>query len=147
MPSEIRCYELFRGCSSRNVRQRGFQYVETFFKLRIGHNQRHQNAHDVAVGSCGDGDEALLVAILRDLFCFLSRRFARWGILDKFNRTHSAKATNFANDLKLLHPLSAALFEFAAKLCGARKQAFFFDDLESSQRGGTRERIPAKRSA
>ena len=54
--------------------QRGFQHVETFVHLLVGCDQRDQDANHVGVRTGGDRDQAVLVAILRDLLGFVGGR-------------------------------------------------------------------------
>ena len=103
------------------MRQSRFQYIKAFVKLGISDHERDENPHDIAVGSGSDGDQSVLVAVLRKLFGFLAGRLARRRIFDEFNGTHAAKAANFADDLELLHPILAAFFELPSKMRGAGK--------------------------
>src|SRR4030095_5533221 len=117
----VRCYELLLGCSGGDVRQRGFQHVETLVKLRVVQHKRNKNSHTVAVRASRDGDQAVLVAVLRDPFGFLAGRFPRGRILDELDSAHAAEAADVADNLKLFGPLLAPFFEFSAEFGRARE--------------------------
>ena len=116
------------------MRQSSFQNVKAFLKLRVADNQRNENTHHVAIGASGNGDQAILITILRELFCFVGSGFARCRIFNQLNGAHSTEAANFANHLKLFFPFLAALFKFPAQRGGTREQPVFFDDLERCKR-------------
>src|SRR5215471_12053560 len=49
--------------SLRDGREARFDHVQSFFELRIGHDQRHQYAHHIPVRSRRNVDQPMLVTI------------------------------------------------------------------------------------
>ena len=56
--------------------ERGFNDVEAFIELLVGDHEWHEDANDVVECAGGDGDEAVLVAVARDLLSFSVGGFA-----------------------------------------------------------------------
>src|SRR5260221_6663322 len=106
---QIRCNELPLGCSRANVRQPSFQNVKAFLKLRIADNQRNEDTHHVTVGAGGNGDQSLLVTILREPFCFISFRVAGYAVLDQVNCAQSTPSADFGDHLKMFLPYFVTL--------------------------------------
>src|ERR1043166_7359285 len=122
-PLQIRCHELLFRCGCGNVGQCRFEDVQAFIKLLVGDYEGNEYAHNVVIGTGGDSDQAVFIAVLRDSLRFVAGRFASDEIFHQFDGAHATEAANFADDLELFLPLITACFEFFAELCGAHAQA------------------------
>ena len=127
--------------------QRGFQHPEAFVELRIADHQRHQDAHHVAVAPGGDGDQAVLVAILRDFLGLRIGRLARLRVAHQLDGAHPAEPAHVAYQRPLLLPAAGAFFEALADGLRTLQQPFFLDDLHAGQRRGASQRIAGERPA
>src|SRR6266700_4094767 len=70
--------------------ERGFDDVEAFVELLVGDDKRDEDANHVLQRAGGDGDEAVLVAITRDLLGFRVGGLAGGSVAHKFHRAHAA---------------------------------------------------------
>src|SRR5205814_6440476 len=99
--------------------ERGFDDVEAFIKLFVGDHKRDEDANDVVEGARGDGDEAVLVAVARDLpglgvgGLAWASRLARivfraasrgTGVANEFDGAHAPKAANIADEVPFVLP-------------------------------------------
>src|ERR1051325_9057233 len=70
-PLQIRCHELLFRCGCGNVGQCRFEDVQAFIKLLVGDYEGNEYAHNVAIGTGGDSDQAVFIAVLRDSLRFV----------------------------------------------------------------------------
>src|SRR5215472_18155797 len=116
-----------------DVRQAGFENVEAFVELLVGRDQRNQDAHNIAIGSGSDRDEAVLVSKLGKFLGLCGSGLTGIAVADEFDGTHAAKATYLANDRPLLLPLFGTFFETLADGSGTREQAILFKGFKGRQ--------------
>src|SRR5260370_10831776 len=139
-----------------------FDDAEAFVELLVGDDERDEDADDVVEGAGGDGDEAVLVAVARDLFGLgvgglawvsrlariVSRAASRGsGVADQLDGAHAAEAANVADEIPFLLPAAGAFFKTLAEGGGAREQTLFLDGFDGGERGGAGDRVAAVCSA
>src|SRR6266853_6007631 len=81
----------------RDGGQRGFDHTASFVELLVGDYQRNEDANHIVEGAGGDGDEAVLVAILCDFRGLGVRWLARPRVAHHLNGAHAAQATNISH--------------------------------------------------
>src|ERR1700722_14559730 len=101
-----------------------FEHVQRLAHLFVGHDQRHQHANHIAVRSRCDCDQAMLIAILRDLFCLVGSGSFRLRRLHQFDGLHATQAAHIADDRPAPLPFSGATLEAFAKFIGSREKIF-----------------------
>src|ERR1035438_3699687 len=99
----------------------GLEHTEPFVDLRVGGDQRHQDADHVGVRAGCDCDQAALVTILRDLLCLLCSRSFRFLRLYEFDSLHAAEATHVADDGPAALPLAGTALKALSEFVGARQ--------------------------
>src|SRR6266436_2720256 len=134
---ERRLLALDNGC------KRGFDNVKTLVELLICDHQWNEDADYIVESSGGDGDEAVLVAILSDGFGFGVGRLARFCVAHQFDGAHSAEAANVADKRPPFLPAPGALFETLADASGTREQAVLLDSFNGGERGGAGSAVTA----
>src|SRR5216684_4308799 len=100
---------LLRGCCDRS--QGCLENCQAFLELFVSDDQGHENAHHIAVCPSRNGDEAVFVTMLRDLFRLFVGGLTRLCVANEFDRTHAAKTPNIADERPLFLPGTRALFE------------------------------------
>src|SRR5258706_7519602 len=138
---ERRLLALDNGC------KRGFDNVKTLVELLICDHQWNEDADYIVESSGGDGDEAVLVAILSDGFGFGVGRLARFCVAHQFDGAHSAEAANVADKRPPFLPAPGALFKMLADASGTREQAVLLDSFNGGERGGAGSGVTAVRSS
>ena len=78
-------------------------------------DQRNQNADHISIGTGGDGDQSMLVAILTDLLGLVGRGSLRILRLYEFNRLHSAQSPHIADNRPTTLPLASTSLEMIAE--------------------------------
>src|SRR5882724_2844247 len=131
----------------RDRSQRSLDDVKAFVELLVADDERHENANHVVEGAGGDGDEAVLVAILGDLFGLGFGRLASLRVAHQFDGAHAAQPANVADQWPFFLPRASSRLEMFADGGGPREQAVFLDGFDRSERCGTRQRMSAIRSA
>src|SRR5438874_13356858 len=77
--------------------ERGFDDAEAFVELLVGDHQRNEDANHIVESSSGDGDEAVLVAILGDGFGLGVGRLAGLSIGNHFDGSYGSQTANVAD--------------------------------------------------
>src|SRR5438876_2295830 len=114
----------------------GSDDTEAFVELPVGDYQRNEDANHIVESSGGDGDEAVLVAILGDGLGFGVGRLAGLRVAHKFDGAHTAGAANGADQWPFFLPASGALFKTLADSRGAREQAVLLNGFDGGESGG-----------
>src|SRR5256884_7035620 len=114
----------------------GSDDTEAFVELPVGDYQRNEDANHIVESSGGDGDEAVLAAILGDGLGFGVGRLAGLYVAHQFDGAHAAQTANVADQRPFFLPASGALFKMFADGRGAREQTVLLDGFDSRERGG-----------
>src|SRR6266480_688649 len=120
----------------RNGSEGGFDDTEAFVELLIGDDERNEDANHIVESSGGDGDEAVLVAVLRDGLGFSVGGLACLRVAHQLDGAHAAETTNVADQRPFFLPASGALFKMFADGSGAREQTVLLYGFDRRERGG-----------
>src|SRR5690349_19912731 len=101
----------------RDSRERGFEHIHSLVELLVRNDERHQETVDVIEGARGDKDQAMLVAVLDDLFRFGVGRLTRLRVAHEFHCAHYAEAAHVADQRPLFLPATGAALASLADGC------------------------------
>src|SRR5438477_6762062 len=121
----------------RDGGERGLYHTKAFVELLIGDDERNEDANHIVESAGGNGDEAVLVAILGDGLGFGVGRLAGLRVAHQFDGAHAAEAANVADQRPFFLPASGALFKTFADGRGACEQAVLLYGFDGGERGGT----------
>src|SRR5438094_9258539 len=116
--------------------ERGLDDTETFVELAVGDYQRNEDANHIVESAGGNGDEAVLVAILGNGFGFGVGRLACLRVAHQFDGAHAAETPNVANQRPFFLPGQSPLFNTFADSRGAREQTLLLYRFTGRERGG-----------
>src|SRR5580704_1036836 len=125
----------------------GFEHVEPLVHLRVGDDERHQQTNHIAVRTCSDGNQAVLVTILRYLPGFFVGWFTGLAGAHQFKRLHCAQTADITHEFPARLPLRGTAAEAVPELIGASTKVFGFDDLQHGERSLASCRIASEGSA
>ena len=128
--SGVRDFSLLR---FGDVNETGLEHIHPFLKLFLGNYQRNEDTHYITQGACGDGNESVLVSVVRKFLRFSSSRFAGLTITNEFKSAHSAQDANVTDQRPLFLPTLHPFLEPLAECRGAGEKAVLFDSLNGGE--------------
>src|SRR3954471_7843828 len=85
-----------------------FKHVQCFIEFVIADDEWHEKPDHISVGTGGDGDHAMLIAMLDDLLRLFVGRLESFLRPDQLDRPHRAHPMDGADDRILLLPFLSA---------------------------------------